>query len=144
MYVTGTVGPADTQRLPASQPPPFPAKRTESQHPQTLPWHPTHLCKGQAVNDSSAMLSSERTEQKAELRSTSLPPLGGVQFFFKWDRDNPLTRLYFLGQRVFHNIRSDDINVSRQVVQHAFHNCCWCIKIHQEIPAMREKCVNCL
>lgn len=43
---------------------------------------------------------------------------------------------------MFYNIRSNHINVSWQILLYAFNNSCWCIKVHQKIPAIKYKCVN--
>lgn len=88
------------------------------------------------VNYLSVALKSERIKQKAKVWCAfSLPLLGGIQLFFKWHRDDPFTFFHFLGQRVFYNIWSNHVNVSRQVLHYAFNSCCWCIKVHQEVPS---------
>lgn len=95
------------------------------------------------VNYLSVALKSERIKQKAKVWCAfSLPLLGGIQLFFKWHRDDPFTFFHFLGQRVFYNIWSNHVNVSRQVLHYAFNSCCWCIKVHQEVPAIKQTCVN--
>ena len=93
---------------------------------------------GNFPNYLSVALKSERIKQEAKVWCAfSLPLLGGIQLFFKWHRDDPFTFFHFLGQRVFYNIWSNHVNVSRQVLHYACNSCCWCIKVHQEVPAIK-------
>lgn len=141
--MTGTGDHADPTVAPRKPSPASPSKGgQELTPPRTLTWHLTHLyVKVRRVGYSSTLLNRERAARR-RTRRLSLPLLGGVQFFFQWHRDYPFARLHFPGQRVFHNIRPDDVNVSRQVLQHAFHSGRWGIEIHQEVPATKQKLCN--